>query len=196
MYTIRLATLLVSIALLVGPVGAAEPAREAGAGLPVGAAAPDFTLSDQRGERVTLSALLQQGPVAIVFHRSVDWCLYCKLQMVQVQRILPRIEAVGARVVAISYDAVDKLESFAKRTQVTFPLLSDVGSRTIDAYDIRSMDAPKTVNGIARHATFIIDRRGIIRSRLFQLSYQEPAAVDALIDALREAANTTGASHP
>ena len=33
----------------------------------VGDQAPDFTLSDTRGERVTLSALLRSGPVVLYF---------------------------------------------------------------------------------------------------------------------------------
>lgn len=42
-------------------------------GLPVGAEAPDFTLSDQDGRQVTLKELLKKGPVALVFYRSADW---------------------------------------------------------------------------------------------------------------------------
>ena len=92
----------------------------------------------------------------------------------------------------ISYDPVEKLKRFANRSKITFPLLSDVGSKTIDAYDIRYKEAPPEMSGFARHATFILDQKGIIRAKLFQLSYQERPAVDALINALKEARNITG----
>ena len=102
------------------------------------------------------------------------------------------IEAVGGQVVGISYDPVEKLKGYAKRSQITFPLLSDAGSKTIDAYDIRYKEAAPEVSGFARHATFILDQKGVIRAKLFQLSYQERPAVDALINALKEARKPTG----
>jgi peroxiredoxin len=99
--------------------------------------------------------------------------------------------------VGISYDPVEKLQRFAHRSKITFPLLSDVGSKTIDAYDIRSTEAaPAEWRGFARHATFILDQQGIIRSKLFQLSYQERPAVEALIKALQDARNIPGEPKP
>ncbi len=162
---------------------------EENTGLPLGKVAPGFNLTDQNGKEVSLDAMLKKGPVAVVFHRSVDWCLYCKLQMIQLQRLQKQIDAVGGQVVAISYDSTDKLKSYAKRSKITFPLLSDVGSKTIDAYDIRYKEAPPDTTGFARHAAFILDQKGIIRTKLFQLSYQEQPAVDSLINALKEARN-------
>ncbi len=42
-------------------------------GLAAGQQAPTFSLEDQWGETQSLSALLADGPVAIVFFRSADW---------------------------------------------------------------------------------------------------------------------------
>src|SRR5262245_29686460 len=69
------------------------------AGLAVGRSAPAFALVDQTGAVVSLESLLAKGPVAVVFSRSVDWCLYCKLQVVDLQRNLGEIEASGSQVV-------------------------------------------------------------------------------------------------
>jgi len=38
-----------------------------------GAAIEDFSLNDQTGKSHQFSELLKAGPVAVVFHRSVDW---------------------------------------------------------------------------------------------------------------------------
>jgi cytochrome oxidase Cu insertion factor (SCO1/SenC/PrrC family) len=47
------------------------PARTARAApLGVGEAAPDFTLDDQRGRKVTLSEARAKGPVVLVFYRG------------------------------------------------------------------------------------------------------------------------------
>ena len=164
-----------------------DPEPQEKSGLPIGHTAPAFKLSDQNGREVSLEALLAKGPVAIVFHRSVDWCLYCKLQMVQLQRIKKEIEAAGAQVVAISYDSPDKLKTYAKKQKITFSLLSDVGSKTIDAYNLRSPNASPETSGFARHATLIVDQKGIIRSKIVRVSYKERPAIDALINALKDA---------
>ena len=76
---------------------------------------------EQNGKEVSLESLLKKGPVAVVFHRSVDWCLYCKLQMVQLQRIRKEIEAAGGQVVGISYDPVEKLKRYRQPQQDHFP---------------------------------------------------------------------------
>ena len=194
------AVLIAVLFLMSGPVIStrAETGEEKSedAGLLVGKTAPAFTLKDQNGREVALEALLKKGPVAVVFHRSVDWCMYCKLQMVQVQRIHKKIEAVGGQVVGISYDPVEKLRRYAKQQKITFPMLSDPESKTIDAYDIRYKQAPPEKSGFARHATFIVDQKGIIRAKVFRLSYQEQPAVDELINALKEARKLKGETKP
>jgi cytochrome oxidase Cu insertion factor (SCO1/SenC/PrrC family) len=50
------------------PQPPAKTARAAPAG--VGDAAPDFTLEDQRGRKVTLSEARARGPVVLVFYRG------------------------------------------------------------------------------------------------------------------------------
>ncbi len=51
----------------------AEPAPEEKTGIKVGDRAPGFALEDQDGEERTLSGLLEDGPLAVVFYRSADW---------------------------------------------------------------------------------------------------------------------------
>jgi peroxiredoxin len=159
---------------------AAEAAPES-IGLAVGQRAPEFTLHDQAGKEVSLSDLRKKGPVAVVFVRSADWCLYCKMQLAQLQRNLKRIEATGGQVVSISFDSTEKIKRFAVMRKITFPMLSDVGSKTIDAYAMRDREAE---NGSANHGTFVVDRDGIIRGKPLILNYDDHAAMDALIAAL------------
>ena len=184
---------LLTAALLLTVLNAAGEATPENTGLSVGQRAPAFTLKDQNGQEVSLEALLKKGPVALVFFRSADWCLYCKLQVVQLQRNLQEFKAAGGQVVGISFDSVEVLNRFAKRSKITFPLLSDAGSKTIDAFDIRDKESSK---GNSYHGTFIIDQQGVVRAKLFQVSYQERPAVEALIKALKEARNLNGEKKP
>ena len=65
----------VAFGLLVGAgaVLAADPAPDEKTGLMVGEKAPEFKLKDQAGEERTLTTLLKDGPVALVFYRSASW---------------------------------------------------------------------------------------------------------------------------
>jgi cytochrome oxidase Cu insertion factor (SCO1/SenC/PrrC family) len=66
------AILIIAIAL--GGLLAAAPTRgDMEVGLPLGQSAPGFELTDQRGESHSLTSLLADGPLAILFFRSADW---------------------------------------------------------------------------------------------------------------------------
>ena len=107
--------------------------------------------------------------------------------MVQLQSSLKEIEASPGQVVAISYDSPAILKRFAEKSAITYPLLSDVGSTTIDAYGTRDKEAPERWSGIPHPGTFIVGTNGIIRSKLFFEGYKERHATEALLQALKSA---------
>ena len=76
---------------------------------------------------------------------------------------------------AISYDPVPVLAEFAERRKITFPLLSDEGSRVIRTYGILNTDIPTTnaTYGIPYPGTFILNAKGEVTSRFFESAYQE-----------------------
>jgi peroxiredoxin len=55
---------------------------------------------------------------------------------VELQDRLEELRAEGLGVAAISYDSREILAEFSRRRGITYPLLSDVGSKTITAYGI------------------------------------------------------------
>jgi peroxiredoxin len=185
---------LLAAALLATPLEAAEEAAPVEIGLHIGARAPAFTLKDQNGKEVSLEALLKKGPVALVFYRSADWCMFCKFQLIQLQRNLKQFEAAGGQLVGISYDSTKALKKFADSRDITLPLLSDVGSKTIDAYGVRDKTPPGPTEGFAAHAAFVLDQNGIVRAKLLKVIYQEQPGVGFLLDALKEARNPDGAT--
>lgn len=107
--------------------------------------------------------------------------------MVQLQTSLQEIEATGGQLVALSYDSTNILKRFAAKSAITYPLLSDAGSKTIDAYGIRNMEAPERWSGIPYPGTFVVGTNGVIRSKLFLDGYKERHAVEALVEALKKA---------
>ncbi len=104
------------------------------------------------------------------------------------QENLKEIEASGGRIVAVSYDSVETLKKFSRSSKITFPLLADLESKTIDAYGIRNTEAAGSrIDGVPYPGTFIVDQKGIIRSKLFLEGYKKRHAVEALTKALKNA---------
>ena len=100
---------------------------------------------------------------------------------------MKEIEATGGQVVAISYDSAAILKRFAAKSAITYPLLSDAGSKTIDAYGIRNKEAPERWSGIPYPGTFIVGTNGVIRTKIFLEGYKERHDVEALVEALKQA---------
>lgn len=86
----------------------------------------------------------------------------------------------------MSYDDAKILATFAKKHDITFPLLADPGSRSIDAYGVRNLDvAGKRIDGIPHPGTFLVDRAGVIRAKLFHEGYKERHAAEQIIEAAK-----------
>lgn len=87
--------------------------------------------------------------------------------------------------VGISYDDTKVLKAFSDRMKIAFPLLSDRGSKTIDAYHVRNEAAKGRTEGIPKPGTFLVGRDGVIRAKLFLEGYRERHTTDALIEAAK-----------
>ena len=79
------------------------------------------------------------------------------------------------------------MKRFAQRRNIKAPVLSDADSKTIDAYAMRALQGAGDQAGSAQHGTFVIDKSGIVRSKPYLTSFEGRSAVDALVNALKEA---------
>ncbi len=105
--------------------------------------------------------------------------------MVQLQADLAKIEAAGIRVVGISYDSPAVLKKFSDGQKITFPLLSDPDSKTIEAYHIRNPAARGKAEGTPEPGTFLVDPKGIVRAKLFLEGFRSRHTTEELIEAAR-----------
>ncbi len=101
------------------------------------------------------------------------------------QRDLKLIQAAGLQIVGISYDDSKVLKTASERMKITFPLLSDPESKTIDAYHIRNEAAKGKSEGVPHPGTFVVDQEGVIRAKLFLEGFRERHTTEALIDAAK-----------
>ncbi|MFT4233039.1 MAG: peroxiredoxin [Leucobacter sp.] len=125
--------------------------------LEVGAQAPDFTLSDQHGDELTLSELVAEGPVALVFF-PLAFSGICTGELCELRDNLSIFADSKVRLVGISVDSVFSLQVWAEREGYDFPILSDFWPHGAVA---QAYDAFVEERGIATRATLIIgeDRR-------------------------------------
>ena len=101
----------------------------------------EFTLDDANGSPVRLDQILENGPAVIVFYRG-GWCPYCNIALrTYQQELLPRLDAFGARLVAISPQLPDQSLSTVEKAQLKFTVLSDPGSRLADRIGIAFQQA-------------------------------------------------------
>src|ERR1700754_4980606 len=89
-----------------------------------GEKAPNFTLLDHAGQPRTLSALLSDGPVVLVFFPLASSPI-CTAQACHFRDLSSQFARVGAQRVGISTDTVDRQAHFAQQRSFDYPLLSD-----------------------------------------------------------------------
>jgi alkyl hydroperoxide reductase subunit AhpC len=103
---------------------------------------------------------------------------------VELERNLTAIKKQGLGVAAISYDSVAVLKNFADRQHLTYPLLSDSGSRTIRGFGIlnETVKPDTAFYGIPYPGTYIVNAQGKVKSKYFEDDFRERvSASDILI---------------
>ena len=127
-----------------------------------GDTAPDFTLTSDTGEQVTLSDL--RGRKVIVYFYPAAMTPGCTKQACDFTDSLDSLHARGFEVLGISPDKPEKLATFRERDDLTITLLSDREKKTLLAYGAFGEKKlyGKVVEGVIR-STFVVDEEGRIR---------------------------------
>ncbi|MBS0243328.1 MAG: AhpC/TSA family protein [Proteobacteria bacterium] len=200
----------------VGPAIAQMMSDDNSALLPLAARAlksgdpfPAATLADQLGRPVDLGSLFADGPMIVTFYRG-GWCPYCNLELRAYQKLLPDIERLGARLVAITPETPDNALSTSEKNDLAFTVLSDDHGRLADALGIRFelSDAVKAYFVKAGHdlparngddrwslpmpATYVVEQGGRIALAHVDPDYRRRAEPSAVMAALQSLGYRTG----
>jgi len=89
----------------------------------VGQDAPDFTLRDQDGKKVTLSEL--RGQIVVLVFYPLDWSPVCTDQLNLYQDAMGDFEGQGAVLFGVSVDSAFSHKAFQQHLGIDFPLLAD-----------------------------------------------------------------------
>lgn len=100
----------------------------------------DFTLPSLEGDEITLSEVLENGPVLINFWAT--WCKPCKQEMDEIQTLFEDYAEKGVQFFAISVDAeksISKVKPYIKSKGYTFPVLLDTNGDVARDYYVDSV---------------------------------------------------------
>ena len=148
-----------------------------------GKPAPDFTLLDQQGKKVTLSKL--KGSPLILYFYPKDDTPGCTKQACAFRDAFADYEKAGARLIGVSPDDVASHGKFIKKHGLPFTLLADTEKKVCEAFGVwkeKSMYGKKYM-GVER-TTFVIDARGVVR-QIFPNKVEGHS--DAVLEALKAA---------
>ncbi len=167
----------------------------------IGEAMPDFLLSNQNGELVSLDRFLEHGPLVISLNRG-HWCPYCKLDLRALAAITPDIRRLGAEVVSIMPEKAHYTKQAIANSALPFPILSDVdlgyalslglvywiGEEVKALYDQLGLDLERFQGHpgffLPIAAKFIVGRDGIVKARQIDIDYRQRMEPAAILEAL------------
>ena len=140
--------------------------------------APDFSLPADDGTTVTLSEVLEQGPVILFFYPKA-MTKGCTAESCHFRDLGSEFDAVGAIRLGISADAVDKQQQFSAKHDFDYRLLSDTDKGVAKAFGVKR---PGPL--MNKRATFVIDQdRRVLAAISSELNMEKHA--DEALEALR-----------
>jgi peroxiredoxin Q/BCP len=136
--------------------------------LAAGDPAPDFTLTTDNGDTLSLKDL--RGRRVVLYAYPAAMTPGCTTQACDFRDSLASLQAAGYEVVGISPDKPEKLATFRERDAITFPLVSDPDKAVLIAYGAYGEKQlyGKTVTGVIR-STFVIGPDGAVEHAFYNV---------------------------
>ena len=124
-----------------------------------GAPAPDFELTSDEGETVTLSAL-RGKPVVLYFYPRDD-TPGCTTEACEFRDAYDRFRDQGVEILGVSPDTEASHRKFKTKYELPFTLLADPDHEAAEAYGVwkEKRQYGRTYQGVER-STFIVDAEG------------------------------------
>jgi peroxiredoxin Q/BCP len=142
----------------------------------VGDRVADLPGVDETGMPVRLSDLLAKGPLVVFFYPAA-MSPGCTRESCRFRDLAEEFGALGANIVGVSADAVDKQAAFSARHSLGFPLVADTDRAFATAFGVRRRLGPD------KRSTFVIDADGTVLARIdseFSMNRHADAALKEL----------------
>ena len=143
-----------------------------------GAQAPDFTLPDQDGNKVSLADF--RGQTVVLVFDPADFSPVCTDQLSVYQEVLDEVEERGAKLVGISVDGVFCHRAFRDHMGLGMPLLADFHPKgeVARAYGVWSEEY-----GVSSRALVMVGPEGAVEWSYLSPPLEVPGA-NLIFDAL------------
>lgn len=148
----------------------------------------DLAATDQNGQAQSFDSLKGQNGITLVFVRSADWCPYCQLQLNDLRDQAPEFEQLGYPIVTVSYDSVEKLSVFSKKSDIPYVMLSDPGSQIIRDFGILNEDNAKGTfaYGVPHPGIYVVGNDKTVRAQFFEEDYKTRPDLEEVKKAISE----------
>jgi len=136
--------------------------------LEAGIKAPEFSLPDKDGNKVSLSDFA--GKKVVLYFYPKDNTPGCTRQACAFARTFEEYKLMDVAVIGISKDSMASHVKFAQKHELPFLLLSDTELDAIKAYDVwqEKKCCGKVGMGVVR-TTYIIDEQGMIEKVMLKV---------------------------
>ena len=124
----------------------------------LGSAAPDFELSDQHGNKVSLASFKGKKNVVLLFY-PFSFTGTCTGELCAMRDDLAAFQNDNVQVLAVSCDSMFTQRIFAEKEGYEFPVLADFWPHGAVAKSYGIFD---DVRGCSLRGTYVIDKEGIV----------------------------------
>jgi thioredoxin-dependent peroxiredoxin len=145
--------------------------------------APDFTAQAHNGQQVHLADYRGKSVVVLYFY-PMDGTPVCTKEACGFRDAFEEFTKLGAVVIGVSADSLERHRAFATSRALPFLLLSDHDGSLRKAYQVS-----KTLGVLPSRVTYVIDKAGIIRhvfSALFSGQQHVAEALEVVRALVRE----------
>ena len=156
-------------------------------GIKVGENLPiELSLPDQSGLIKNFQDLSGTKGLIMIFARSTSWCPYCQRQLIEWDSHALKFKEIGYNIAALTYDPVTQQRIFARRNDISYPVLSDKGSAVIFAFDLLNKGYKQDSDyfGIPHPAIYVISSDGQITHRFSENGYKNRPQINDVFQTL------------
>lgn len=121
---------------------------------------PEFTLPDQNGHDISLTALLKDGP-AILYFYPADFTPGCTREACSIRDLHRELTRAGITVAGISPQSPESHRRFREKHGLPFTLLADEGKEVIKLFGVNG-----PLGFWVQRVTYLVDQNRVIRGRV------------------------------
>jgi peroxiredoxin len=133
--------------------------------LTIGDKAPDATLYEKTSDKITsfkLSDEIGKQNLVLLFFPAV-FTPVCTKEMCTITDTTAEYDALDAKVIGISGDLPYSQLEWKNQHKLSMTLGSDFNHEAVSAYDVEYPTWAGGIHGVAKRASFVIDKHGVIR---------------------------------